>query len=381
MGSEDRIYLSGLFGKQYDIGKKANLDKNKYLSGKEISIFISECKSQNVEYKPNMFEKGFNWLCSTWDSLFEETPKTKKILESDDIGIYKTNTTTIIDGNSTTISKTLTDNNDSLKYEKKITILEENGTTTVKYSDTRFANNEDKKHDVAFQYNRNDIENYIINDAIASDGKKITYFSKIPDIRNKPESERTENEQQLLAEFENMIDNAIAAGLDYGVDPKAIIAIIQREVTFQGLNTRKDVCTSKGKGYMQITSKPIKDFLGYYSEEDKNSNIQTGYRMIKTWYYGQEMAELLESRGFNVTTAKTRDEKDKLAEQIENYLIANEDHDFNIRFGTLVLRRYMDTTNGDLKKAAYKYNNNATHRENYQKHVGEIYNVLNKNLA
>jgi len=123
MGSEDRIYLSGLFGKQYDIGKKANLDKNKYLSGKEISIFISECKSQNVEYKPNMFEKGFNWLCSTWDSLFEETPKTKKILESDDIGIYKTNTTTIIDGNSTTISKTLTDNNDSLKYEKNITII------------------------------------------------------------------------------------------------------------------------------------------------------------------------------------------------------------------------------------------------------------------
>ena len=122
---------------------------------------------------------------------------------------------------------------------------------------------------------------------------------------------------------------------------------------------------------MQLTSAPIKDFLGYNEKGSYDKNL-------KTHIYGYEMRDLLISRGFDVDNAKTNKEKSELADKIFNYLKNNKDAEFNIKMGTLVLRRYQNISykeGGHVDKTAYKYNNHPKHRQYYAKNVQGFYNT------
>lgn len=217
----------------------------------------------------------------------------------------------------------------------------------------------------SFQYDIEAIENYIINKAVDGHGNKIKKFSTIPDIRKTPEAKRTAEEKNLLKEFENLINYSIDAGVDYGIDPKLVLSIIQQEVGFDGLSPR--VVGANGKGYMQLTSAPVQDFLGY--------NGKT-YGATKVSQYGPEMEELLFSRGFNVHSAKTPAEKEQLYKKIMNYLKENKDPEFNIRLGTLVLVNKMKKANGNVATAAKNYNGHPKYKIKYSQNVLRYHNIL-----
>ena len=58
-----------------------------------------------------------------------------------------------------------------------------------------------------------------------------------------------------------------------------------------------------------------------------------------------------------------------------NYLMQNNDADFNIRIGTLLLRQNLKKSGGNIKKAAQSYN---TVFDLYGDSVAKIYNKICK---
>lgn len=243
---------------------------------------------------------------------------------------------------------------------------EKDGIVTVTVNKKHYGVNDVKSIDSEFQYDVSAIENYIINEAKDNYGNTIRKFSEIPNIRNIPEEERTAEQKKILQEFDNLIKYVVDTGVDYGVDPKLVLSIIQQEVGFDGLSSR--VVGVNGKGYMQLTSAPIKDFLGYGPDKK--------YHATKISQYGPEMAELLISRGFNVHDAKDNVSKERLYQEIMNYLIENKDPEFNIRLGTQVLAYYMNKSEGDVRLAARNYNGNIQLRDKYADHVERYYDTL-----
>lgn len=57
------------------------------------------------------------------------------------------------------------------------------GVTTVKTHRKRYSGTSIIQNDVEFQYNKEALENYIINDAKDNNGNSIKYFSDIPVIK------------------------------------------------------------------------------------------------------------------------------------------------------------------------------------------------------
>ena len=245
--------------------------------------------------------------------------------------------------------------------EKSVKTFEKDGITSVEINTKRYNQNKVKEHEVKFQYNKEALENYVFYDAKDEQGNDITYFDSIPEIRAIPEEERTEEQKKLLKEFDDMIKYTIQAGIDYGVDPKLILSIIQQEVGFKGLSDK--VVGVNGKGYMQLTSAPVNDYLGLASDNR--------YHDIKEFMYGPEAEELLASRGFAPQEAQTQEAKRNLYKKIYNYLKENKDPEFNIRLGTIVLRYYLDKADGDVKQAAKWYNGSGL-REKYALNVNNF---------
>ena len=221
-----------------------------------------------------------------------------------------------------------------------------------------------KTNEFSFILSRSAMEDYIIN---AADSP---HFRSIKEIKEKLPAERTPEEAALLEELNNLLDYITNSGLEYGVDPNLILSIIQQEVKFNGLSSK--VTGENGKGYMQITSAPIRDFLGYYKKDGKGQ-----YSSNKINIYGQEMADLLKSRGFNVDCENK--DKEALCSDIRKYLKENKDPEFNIKLGTLILRRCMVRAKGDPRKAARLYNGNTSLSKDEGKRICDIYaNRVNK---
>ncbi|MBR1776942.1 hypothetical protein IJ750_07715 [bacterium] len=230
---------------------------------------------------------------------------------------------------------------------------------------------------VDFTYNRASIEDYVINRGVDSSGRALSYFSEIPNIRKKPANERTKTENNLLKEFENYISTVCKVGEEYGVDPKFIIAITQREVGFKGLNQTADgknnpVTGGNGKGYMQITSVCVVDVMGGSGNTISSAKYTTDKNNIPK--YGKEMRDLLKSHGFNPDCSKNL--KAGEAQKIWEYIKSNKDPEFNIRFGTLMLRYQLKKSNGDMRIAAQNYNGHPKHKINYGKAVKSFYDKL-----
>ncbi len=212
--------------------------------------------------------------------------------------------------------------------------------------------------EVDFTYRLADLESYIINEATSARGGKIDYFERIPEIRAKDPSERTEAEADLLEEFDNMMNYVIAAGEEYGVDPKFILAIIQREVCFKGMS--ENVVGKNGKGYMQITSAVPADMLA------------------RPHLYNPEAGELLASRGFDIDCPKSQ--RDAMVKKIMAYLKKNEDPEFNIRMGVLSLRHQLNRANGNVQIAAKNYNGSSA-KEAYGRGVKNNYDAISAHRA
>ncbi len=254
--------------------------------------------------------------------------------------------------------ETLVDKSVKIRNDKE-------GITSVEINTKRYGKNKVKEYNVEFQYDKGALENYVINEATDKYGNNITYFDSIPEIRNIPENERTANQKRLLNEFDSMIKSAVNAGIDYGVDPKLILSIIQEEVGFQGLSEK--VTGKNGKGYMQITSSPVNDYLGLAGDKR--------YHEIKDFLYGPEAEELLASRGFNPKNAVTQTARKALYQNIYYYLKDNKDPDFNIRLGTIIMRYYLDKADGNVELAAKRYNGSSI-KEEYAERVNKYNTIL-----
>ena len=229
--------------------------------------------------------------------------------------------------------------------------INSDGSQSVRYlSEQVWSKYETRCNEVEFSYSRSAIEDYVIN-------SDQSYFKDIKNIRNKPKNKLTEEDNKKLSEFNSMIDYVIESGVEYGVDPNLITSIIRREVKYNGNKTGKN-----GQGYMQLTSIVIQDYLGLYEGK---------YYDLKDNKYGPELKELLLSRGFNPDVSAS--ERGKLAANIFNYLAENNDKEFNIRLGTLVLRNQLNKNDGDAKMAAYHYNGNASLQKNYAAAVDKFY--------
>ena len=343
--------FTGIFRK---IAEKADINEDQTLSGAEISLFNDIKSTHNTKHKTFLFdnkyydEKGneINDLCF------------KDIQNPVSTKVYRMESITDIQASSK--------NNRAIEKAKKYGMQTEknlNKNIVVK----KVING----REVNFSYNRASIEEHIIKNSYDSKGNKITIFSDIPDIRKKPYRLRTKEECKKLVEFNNMVNNAINAGTEYGVDPKLIIAIMQREVGYDGLSS--NVVGANGKGYMQLTSAPIKDMLGGYT---KNKKLYYEDE-IKTEQYGPEIKKLLKSRGFDTNCPPEK--RQELVDRIMAYLKTNKDSDFNIRLGTLVLRYYLNKYDGNIQLAAQNYNGNSRHgiKYAYGKAVNNFYNIMN----
>ena len=331
---------------------KANLNGDNTLSGEEISIFNEIRKTYNPKKNTFIFDQKFynesGNTAEPFDNYKEPRVSTNIYKPEQEIEERKNNLAW-------------------QKVENYIKNLKQNSNKTI------VVQKNINGKEVKFSYNRNSIENYIINEAVDSNGKKLTHFKDIPAIRKKAFFVRTKEEIYKLAEFNNMIQSAIDAGTEYGVDPKLIISIMQREVGFDGLNDK--VTGINGKGYMQITTIPIKDMLGGYTKNNKLYYTDKN----KTNIYGPEAEELLKSRGFDVNCPK--DKKAELVNNIEKYLMENNDIDFNIRLGTLILRKYLNKYNGNIELTAQNYNGNSKNKIKYKygKAVKSYYDQLRYN--
>lgn len=342
-----------------------SIEKEWFMGMKEIKKYICEPLAQKAK------EYGYNFNeYKSIETLKELEDAVETIIEQ--INILSTQKTSHLStqvnekNNVKSILKVRQNDAGEISQDTLLEISnQQNGDINVKYYNKIYTGaGRYKENIVEYKYNLNKIEDYIINKAYHN-GKQIKYFNEIPTIRELPEEERSENQKQLLKEFENMISFAIEAGTDYGVDPNLVIAIIQKEVTFQGLN--KKACSNSGKGYMQITSAPIQDFLGY--------NDNKTYDATKIGNYGWEMVDLLKSRDFDPTNITTNSQKKALYKKVFNYLIKNTDPEFNIRLGTLFLRYELNKCNGNIKNTAKSYNRSSI-KEEYAKLVEEYYNLL-----
>ena len=246
---------------------------------------------------------------------------------------------------------------------------------------------------VEFTYNRLSLESYVINDLKDQKKKKITYYKDIPQIRAKSPKERTKRDIQLLSEFDMMISLVIKSGEDFGVDPKKILAIIEEECGGKGINENADgkmrdhfpdktFHNKNGNGYMAITSVCIVDIIGgqgtsvtdaKYQDNKKNELLKS----IISNKYGKEMADLLESQGYNLNITKASQKK-ALAKQIWKTIWDNTDPEFNIRMGTLILRYKEKQKNGDFTRAARAYNGNPNYQDLYSRRVKSTYDILKK---
>ena len=261
---------------------------------------------------------------------------------------------------------------------KRDTIITQNGSvTSVKKEITNFNQKNTTTINSGFQYDKKKLENYVINDAVTGSNQSIKTFADIDKIRKKTESERTDKEKNKLNVFNDMIKYSINAGIDYGVDPKLILCIIQQEVKFDGFGNINgaSVTGNNGKGYMQITSSPIIDFMN--ATQKDFSNCSKGYKVDQ---YGQEMRELLIQKGYNIDKAETKEQKKAIYQSIYEKLKLNDDPDFNIRLGTLVLRKNLNSSQGDIYKAAYNYNGSPKYRQNYGTNVKKFYTEVNKTV-
>ena len=101
------------------------------------------------------------------------------------------------------------------------------------------------------------------------------------------------------------------------------------------------------------------------------------FQNLNTKAYGTEIVELFKSRGFNVDCAPQK--RGEVAEQILSYLKANNDADFNIRLGTLILRNKLKAAKGNVQIAAQNYNGNSKNgiKYAYGKAVKNYYKQMN----
>ena len=272
-------------------------------------------------------------------------------------------TKTLIADNKKTVTSTIKDKDGNLLSEIGYTSsLSESGIVTVKSSRKSYNKDNVRTAEISYQYSIDGIEEYIIKNS------RNNMYANIKEIREKQKFKIASPEElTLLKQFDTMVSSIINAGNEYGVDPNLIVSIIRQETTFDGMNDAW--CTGKnGKGYMQLTSAPIEDYLNKYSENIGGKQITKFAKKNKDNYYGWEMQELLESRGFNVK----QDEKKALVKEIMKFLKNNDDADFNIRLGTLVLRYYQNQKggkNGNSRLAAYHYNGNPALQQAYARNV------------
>lgn len=348
------INLDDFVGIYRAMAEKANSDNNKTLEGSEISIFNDIYSTYNKNNNTLIFEHDY------YDENGNITyPYVMKHSESDSTNLFKIKSIDNIDQSKKNL----------LAIQKAKNFAQQ---AEMSKDETIIVTQEDGKE--LFRYNRTALEDYIINDAVDKNGHKLTKFAEITNIRKKNYSARTKAECRLLSEFNNMVNYVIDAGTEYGVNPNLIMAIIQQEVGFDGLSD--DVTGGSGKGYMQITSAPVKDMLGGYTDKQNNLVYDSKFKIDK---YGPEFVELLQSRGFN--TDCPQEARDKLRKDIVNYLIKNKDPEFNIRLGTLILRYYLKTAKGNVALAAENYNGKDNTKTNYRKAVYKYYNQICNKLG
>ena len=333
MSDKNSINISDFTGIFRVMAEKANVNGGKTLDDVEISIFRDMESTYNSKNNTFIFEGEMYDLRGNVAQPYSLYKEQQASIQSYKPQVAEELTTEL--KNSATVQKT----------KDAANKLDKMRNTTVKVVRTI----DGKK--ITFKYNRAAIEDYVINSSTDAKGNKITYFSDIQKIRQKVYTQRTKEECRKLVEFNNMINSVINSGKDYGVDPKLIVAIIQREVNFKGLSD--NVTGVNGKGYMQITSAPIKDMLGGYTNKNGKLRFQDE---LKTDKYGKEFVDLLKSRGFKVDCPSNK--RAVLVKEIMKYLRANNDPDFNIRLGTIILRNHLNASDGNIQLAAQNYNGN-----------------------
>ena len=335
---------------------------SEYLEGKEISIFGQAVKTIDNSHQTFIF-----------DSIFYD--KNGKQIENQQYGYNNNNVAETVDDY---IEKSLEGayqySQENPQEKESIEAQDKELAKTEKYEkrQTKHIKSKvkgEKGKDIT--YNQYAIEEYVINGSKDKRGHKITRFEKIPEIREKALSERTKEEQNLLEEFNDMIENVIKSGVEYGVDPNAIIAIIQQEVAYDGTGDERKVTGKNGNGYMQITSAPVRDYLGQIKKNLYDDST-------KDFVFGPEMKELLISRGFDPDKCPP-EKKGQLAEDIMAYLRDNKDYEFNIRMGALILRTKLNSSNGNEKEAFKNYNGHPKNKLAYSGAVNKNYNTLKKN--
>lgn len=324
------IYKHSIFS-MYDT------DTDNVLSDEEIKLLAEDySKSDNKNFKTQVesFISQAKQFASEIATKFEKfieqitskitTNKTEEKMTANNL---RNTTTTKTDDKTTTTVITRTDKNGKVISEQtRIETQNDDGTTSVQFTEKR---NSKTYYKTKFKYSREKLGDFIIEH---SKGEK---FSNIKKILSKDKESLTAKEQNLLNDYNNLLDSAIATGTDYGVDPNLILTIILREVKFNGSKVGRN-----GNGYMQLTSDPINEMCGTTAKE------------IKTTVYGNEVAELLEESEFNINTKNQTALANKVTTKIRN----NKDWDFNIRLGTLYLRRFLRKYGKNVEMAAIKYN-------------------------
>jgi len=392
------IYLSSLNDEQLEIARNCNTNNDKRLSGDEIELFLSQCEDKNVVYNPGFFKRLSNKIRGFFANLFSRNVKedTKEaIVEKTSVKTYGNYEITKENNEENAMSKMRQINIDNTKgqagdAEVKIEITNmEDGNIKVYYDRNQWAKQSLYTHKAEFTYNKEDIENHIIYESYddrheeRNSQSKIKYFKNIPEIRRKPEKDRTNKEKTTLKEFDNLINYIINAGIDYGVDPRAIVAIIQEETKFVGSKVNNN-----GSGYMQITLTAIGDLVSNTNKtinyETIQNNGETKYKInnytfdnyFKLPRYGTELIDLCNSRGFDLKNTMSDEEKVEFLSNLLKYIKENEDYEFNIRLGAILLRHELYEAKGDFQKAAKKYNDNENLREEYAKRTNTYYNEL-----
>lgn len=395
MPDNNPIYLSSLSGKQLEIAKIVNVVPDDCLVGDEVSVFLKKCNEEGVKYEPSwistvynkgcqLWDKGVNWVKhkilgreqtlqnSKEDMLAKNCEEKSKI----DLSTYSMEKVVKKENNITKINKVY-DNEKGQFGEAKIDIeiiQEKDGNTTVNYKRIQASRMNKFVQKSSFTFNKEDLENYIINRAVDKDGNTLKYFKDINNIRALPANEQTDKQKALLIEFDNLINSVINAGIDYGVDPKAILAIMQQESRFEPNHV-----SDGGKGYMQLTTSVPADILSAIKIPRHDVNRASFDKGLKLQVYGSEVLDLFKSRGFDLANAKTTEQKRELLNKIKDYLSKNEDYEFNIRLGTIKLRQVLNSSNGDFKEAALKYNAHESHKHAYSNITARNLNSISKN--
>ena len=345
MPKEYSININDFTGIHKAMAEKANVNGGKTLDNIEISIFNEILSTYNQ--KDNTF-------------IIENTIYDKNGKKIDNIPLK------IAERVSTRISlqkpiedfekdiKNLQTIEEAKKAAKEIEQIKNKPLKGVKYVNGK---------KTPFTYKRSTLENYIIEYTKKLGDSAGVSFAEIPNIRKKGIAFRTKEESRLLLEFNNLVNGVINASSDYEVDPRLVLAFIQKEVKFDGIS--KNAIGNSGKGYMQLTSVVIEDMLG---------KGEKGYQKeLKTSVYGEEIIELFKSKNFNVDCPPEK--REHIASKIKNYLKTNKDTDFNIRIGTLLIRRHLKTTKGNIEKTGQLYN---TVYDSYGKSIKNIYDKICK---